>query len=110
MALQDINSTTACNIEIDNFLPENTGEYKERQKLAEDFLNGVDVASYCTVGQSIYDIMMKIEQEHGNEFSNKYAIFHCISPDDFLYYIRSRYREKIVFKPYSDIKVYSNNT
>ena len=94
----------ACDLEIG---------YSEREKRKEqeiNFLDSIkDIDKYFKKESSIYQIMDEINKEHGSEYTEEESIFNCLTMWDFVNYIKRRFKDKIKFYEYTDIRVYSND-
>lgn len=92
----------ACDLEIG---------YTERQKRRDKeikFLDSIEIDKYFTKESSIYHIMDKINEDHSSEYTEEESIFNCMTMWDFISYVRHRFKDKIKFYEYKDIRVYSN--
>ena len=70
------------------------------------FLDSIDIENYLKESEwSVLKIMSEIQEDHGSKYEKESYIFNAISPDDFMEYVKKRYKGKYNFYIYSEIRV-----
>lgn len=75
-----------------------------KQKQEKAFLDTKDLKPFLEKDKSIYDIMEEIEDKYSNEYTEEDFIFNCMDHNDFIEYLRERYKD-IKFYEYTDWRV-----
>ena len=76
------------------------------QKQEFKYLDTIDLEWYLKHSDwSILKIMDEIQEDHGKNYDKESYIFNAIEQDDFMYYIRKRYKNKYTFYVYSEVRV-----
>ena len=70
------------------------------------FLDEIDLHNYLEKEDwSITKIMSKIQEDHGSKYTKESYIFNAIEAEDFMEYIRQRYKGEYNFYLYTEIRV-----
>lgn len=79
-------------------------ECLKRQEQECNFLNTLDLKPFLKNDESVYDIMEKIEDKYGDQYTEEPFIFNCMDHNEFIDYIQKRYKD-IHFYEYTDWRV-----
>ena len=61
-----------------------------------EFLDSIDLKPYLKDFANVWNIMQKIQEEHGKDYYEG-LVFNCIDEDEFMDYLKRRYGSKIYF-------------
>lgn len=69
------------------------------------FLDTLELDNYLKQPEwSLEKIMSEIQEDHGSKYEKESYIFNAMTPDDFMRYIRQRYKGKYDFYIYAEIR------
>ena len=99
----DMNENCSCYIDGLSCISER--ELLQRKEFAFlDSLEGLD--NYLKKPEwSLPKIMSEIQEDQGAQYKDEAYIFNNISPDEFMEYIKKRYKGKYKFYVYTEVRV-----
>lgn len=61
------------------------------------FLDTIDLEEFFVENKEIHNIMQSIEDKYGKDYKEEPFIFNCMSSDEFIDYIKERYKGMYTF-------------
>ncbi|WP_304393188.1 hypothetical protein [uncultured Clostridium sp.] len=79
----------------------------EMQNKEFEFLDSIDLKPYLKEWADIYDVRDKIEEDYGKDYCEPF-IFNCIDIEEFMDYLKRRYKNKVYFNEHTTYSIHLN--